>query len=138
MSNSIVTKIISLIFTFVGLVLLWGANYSYKTTTEFQQNAVSAKGTVISLAESRSKGRTLYKPVVEYSYNNQSFQIKGSVASRPPAYEIGENVNILLKTDTPNEAIIDSFFEKWFLAILFAALGTVFTLIGVGMLFLNR
>lgn len=137
MSNSIVTKIACIIFTVIGIALLWFAKYNYQTTAEFQQNSVVVKGSVIYLSESHSKGRALYKPVVEYAYNNQTFQIKGSVASRPPAYEVGENVDILLKIDNPQEAMIDSFFEKWFLVVVFAALGIIFTFFSMFMLFLS-
>jgi hypothetical protein len=63
-----------------------------------------------SLAEG---GCCVYSPVVQFEVKGQSYTFDGGNASDPPAYRVGQEVDILYDPLDPNTAQIDSLFERW-------------------------
>lgn len=119
------------VFGGIGLLLLVAATLFYFHTKNSQQGTILTKGKVINLSASRgSKGGTTYTPVVEFQFNNQPFQIYGSVSSNPPAFEVGEEVELFVNPQTPQTASINSFMENWFVVLILGILGSVFSAIG--------
>jgi hypothetical protein len=128
------TRIFVSIFGLVGLVFLTVAFFSVRAELKFRAGAVRVPGTVVDLAPtSGSKGGTLYKPVFEFTDNNDvARRVTGSVASNPPSHRRGEAVTVLYQPANPEEAHLDSFMEAWFLPMIFGGLGSVFTAIAAG------
>lgn len=57
-------------------------------------------------------------PVIDFSVNGQVYTFEGDNASYPPAYEVGEQVNVRYDPTNPNTVQIDSFFERWIFPII--------------------
>jgi len=69
-------------------------------------------------------GLTLYIPVVEFKTAGGTLvRAATSVASNPPAHEIGETVEVRFLPKNPKQARIDSFSENWLLPAVFALFG---------------
>ncbi len=57
-------------------------------------------------------------PVVDFTVRGQIYTFEGDNASYPPAYEVGEQVEIRYDPTNPNTAQIDSLFERWIFPII--------------------
>jgi hypothetical protein len=99
---------------FLAAFCLWGAYAAY-TGWQLQTNGVTTPGTVVRLDErsSADSGCCTYVPVVDFTVNNQVYTFEGDNASDPPAYEVGEQVQVRYDPTNPNTAQIDSLFERW-------------------------
>lgn len=123
------------IFGGVGLILLTVGIYFYNDTNAYQKDTIRVKGKVIRLSASYAqKGGRLYTPIVEFEFNNQTFQVAGSVASSPSAFDVGEEVELFVKPAQPQEARIDSFMEQWFVVVILGGMGAVFSTIGLAVI----
>ena len=123
------------IFTLTGIGLLAGAFYMYLSTSEFLEKATRVDGTVIDLIASRSSDSTTYKPVVSYTtLEGVNLEFTSSSSSNPPAYSRGERVDVFYLPDAPHDAKINGYFSLWGAATILAILGSVFFLIGGGIM----
>jgi hypothetical protein len=119
------------IFGGVGLILLVASMVVYYYQTKSRENTVLVKGKVIDMTSYRdSKGSRMYSPIIEFQFNNQNYQITSEVASSPPAFEVGEEVELFVPPANPKQATIDSFMEKWFVVLILGFMGSIFSLIG--------
>ena len=98
---------------------LWGVYAAY-IGWQLQTNGVTTPGTVVRLNEHSDAegGCCTYVPVVDFKVNDQVYTFEGDNASDPPAYQVGEQVNVRYDPTNPNTAQIDSFFERWIFPIL--------------------
>ncbi len=89
------------------------------------------EGVVVeNLAESGR--RTTYRPVVEFTARDRIIRIQGHTGSRPASYDIGDRVTVLYKPERPEEAVIDSFEERFLLPAVFGGLGLIALVAGFG------
>lgn len=107
---------------------LWGAYAGY-ISWKLQNEGITTTGTVIRLEESSSEGGCcVYSPVVEFNANGQTYSFEGGNASDPPAYEVGELVDVIYTPSDPSTAQINKWTERWLFpiiiipAMIFAAL----------------
>ncbi|GIW72147.1 MAG: hypothetical protein KatS3mg102_1689 [Planctomycetota bacterium] len=112
-------------FLAIGLLLAALAAYFLWDAMGFRATAASTEGTVIGLAWTSSTGTTSHTmhtaaPVVEFTANGQRYRFTSSVSSNPPAYSVGERVQVLYDPEQPQRARIDSF---WQLHLLWLATG---------------
>jgi len=115
---------------------LWGAYAAY-TSWQLDQNGETTTGIVVALEESSTSegGCCVYSPVIEFSANGQTYTFEGDNASDPPAYAVGEQVNVIYDPADPDTAQINKWTERWLFpiiiipAMLFAALLVNFFLI---------
>jgi hypothetical protein len=133
----------------IGLVLLLASLAVYEQTASFVRRAARAQGTVTALVphqlsnysttngsvSTRLSVSYSYAPVVRFRHGAQQIQFSDSVASNPPAYHVGETVNVLYLESDPYDAKIESFTSLWFLPMLFGGIGTIFLAVGAGMIF---
>ena len=98
---------------------LWGV-YSGYTSWRLQNEGLTTTGTVVRLEESNSSegGCCVYSPVIEFSANGQTHSFEGGNASDPPAYEVGEVVNVIYDPSDPGTAQINKWTERWLFPIL--------------------
>lgn len=123
------------IFLLVGLALLAGTVWWAVSTRSFVARAAVAQGTVVALAPSSgSKNSTVYHPVVDYVLpGGQMIEIRSSAGSSPPAYSVGEKVEVLYLPDRPRDGRIRGVFSLWGGPLILGGLGLVFSGIGGGM-----
>jgi len=118
------------IFLLFGLPMLFGAIYIFTSNQEDFAKRVKVEGEVVSL-----DGFESVTPIVEYEWQGNIYEIRGSVASNPPAFELGEKAEVLVDPDNPADAIINSFIERWLLVLILGIMGTIFSTIGLGTVF---
>jgi hypothetical protein len=81
---------------------------------------MTTTGTVVRLEESNSSegGCCVYSPVIEFNADGQIHSFEGGNASDPPAYEVGEVVNVIYDPADPGTAQINKWTERWLFPIL--------------------
>ncbi|MGI0493591.1 DUF3592 domain-containing protein [Alkalinema pantanalense CENA528] len=137
-----VERIIFWVFFPIGVSFLTIAAIATYTIQQGIAKEQQTSGQVVDLVprtvfdrERRSTSYTLYAPVVEFqSADRKPHRIELSEASRPPAYEKGEQVTILYDPAHPSQARIDSWGNTlllWLLPGIFGFLGTVFFVISL-------
>lgn len=118
-----------LAFLLPGLGLLGGAAFAWLHGARVDQLARS-EGEVMRIVDGR--------PVVAFSLADGAVQeASGNVSSSPPAYEVGERVVVFYDPANPLEIVLDSFFERYFIATVLGGLGLAFTVLGGGIVFLG-
>lgn len=98
---------------------LWGVYAAY-TGWQLQTKGVTTPGIVVRLSEHSDSdgGCCTYVPVIDFKVNERVYTIEGDTASYPPAYDVGEQVDVRYDPANPNTAQIDSLFERWIFPIL--------------------
>lgn len=125
---------LSIVFGLIGVGMLIGAAALALDTRSFVAAAKRAPGSVIELVEKRdSDGSVTYKPVVAFTADSgASVNFTSSFSSNPPAYDVGEAVEVLYSPDNPNDARIRGFGSLWLGAVIVGGIGAVFAAIGFG------
>ena len=135
-----VLKIISVVFSIIGVGMLVGSVFIFSNTSGFIGRAAEADGKVTDLERSRSSSgsSTMYRPVVEFTTaTGKRIEFISSVGSSPPSHRVGESVRVLYSPANPESARIKSFFQLWFGFLIVFFLGLVFAAIGLGMIFVR-
>ena len=98
---------------------LWGVYAAY-TSWILQNKGIMTTGNVVRLEESNSSegGCCVYSPVVEFNANGQTYSFEGDNASDPPAYDVGEVVNVIYDPSDPDAAQINKWSERWLFPIV--------------------
>ena len=132
-----VLKIVGSVFAFIGLVFILVSFWTYRNTRQFLAQSETAQGQVIDLvlrsSHDSNSGTSsgVYYPVVRFATpEGEYIEFQSGIGSQPPAYRIGDRVTVRYRPDDPYRARIDSFFQLWFLSVLFGGLGFVFGGIG--------
>ena len=104
---------------FFAAFCLWGAYAAY-TSWRLDQEGETTTGRVVRLEESDSSegGCCVYSPVVEFKANGQTYSFEGDNASYPPAYEVGEEVNVIYHPNDPDTAQINKWTERWLFPLI--------------------
>jgi len=146
-----VLTVLKWLFAVLGAGMLIGAGVSLVHTRSFLAQAGRTQGTVVALqARHSSKTSTngtntsdtgdsvTFAPLVRFSHVGQVIDFTGASSSNPPNYRIGETVPVLFLEANPSSARIDSFFPVWGATVILGSLGSVFFLIGGGMIIVPR
>jgi hypothetical protein len=123
------------LFGLVGLGLLVPALWSGYQSWAFLRIASDAPGIVTAL-EWNDDTNNGARPVVRYELRGEPYNITGTVWSSPPAYAVGDQVQVLYPPGQPRAARIYSWFEFWFVPTLLGGIGLLFALVGGGIGFL--
>jgi hypothetical protein len=115
---------------------LWGVYAGY-TSWQLQTNGETTTGTVVDLNESSDPEGSCctYSPVIEFTVNGKPYIFTGDNATNPPAYQVGEEVEILYDPANPDTAQINKWTERWLMpiilipAMIFASLVVTFFMI---------
>lgn len=130
-----VIAIVKYVFTLIGIGMLVGALFVYRSTSSFLAEAIKAQGTVVELKASRSGNSTTYRPVVKFtSQNGQAIEFVSSIGSHPPGYSEGQKVDVFFLPADPRNAKISGFFSLWGGSAILGGMGGVFFLIGTGII----
>lgn len=126
------------IFLAVGLGLLTGAYYSYTSTENFLKTSIATTGTVVEnryeRGSSSNSSGSYYGYIKFKSVDGNDVTFRSSVGTNPPSFDVGEEVKLNYDPKDPQNAKINTFFQLWFLALLLGGMGSVFTLIPLGIL----
>jgi hypothetical protein len=127
-----ILKIIGLIFSAVGMILLIAAGFVFQSTRTFLESSEQATGTIkdLVLGDSSSSSGVYYPVVTFKTSSGETIEFRSSVGANPPSYRKGELVPVRYDPRDPYRAGIDSFFYLWFTVILLSGMGTVFGGIG--------
>jgi hypothetical protein len=130
-----VLVLVSALFTLVGVGLLGSGALLYSNTRAFLRDAIEGTGMVIAVDRSRSADGDgfVYYPVIEFTpLDGNQIEFTANVGSNPPAYAVGDSVNLLYRPESPQAARIKDFWSLWLGEIIVVGIGGVFTPIGLG------
>ncbi|MBO1331711.1 DUF3592 domain-containing protein [Streptomyces sp. VRA16 Mangrove soil] len=131
------------LFLVIGLIMA-GVSVS------FVAGAERARGRVVSLEwssgdtgggyrTSRSSNGPTAHPVVEFTPAGGGLTtFHSSTGSNPPAYDVGEEVEVLYRADDPHDAQINGFVSLWLLPLIFTGIGLVIGGIGTAVALASR
>ena len=132
--------ILRLVFGAVGLVLCAVAWLLHHNTATFIASAGRTQGEVMRLLHVESSKRNesgTWKPLVRFKApSGEIVEFAPSSSSSPPAYEVGETVDVFFDPNAPQDAMLDGFFSLWGGAAITGGLGLVFLLVTAGLLFM--
>lgn len=130
------------VFLVVGLILA-GVSVSFLADAERSQ------GTVVALEwrndgsstsrKARQNDKPAAYPVVEFtSADGTRRTFRSSTGSNPPSYDKGEQVEVLYRADSPEDARINGFASLWLLPLIFGGIGLVIGGIGTALALVGR
>jgi hypothetical protein len=120
----------------IGLLFLFGAAWTGKTTYALKTEGIHVEGTVIDVIETqeveRRKGQpdrtvTRYRYVVEFNDSmGKRVEFKDSIIDSTINHKRGDKVPVLyLRDDAADSATIDHGWQNWLAPIMFAVFGVV-------------
>ncbi len=104
-------------------------------TMIFLRNAQKTMATVVSYDSSHSSGSgATYMPILEFkTTGDKKVQFTSTVATNPPAYKLGEQVEIRFLPKNPQAAKINSFYDLWLLTTILAFVALVCFITAISM-----
>jgi hypothetical protein len=117
-----VEKIVASVFLVTGILMLFIAVFIFMKNEEFISRGITGRAVVISNPA---------KPVFEYEYQGVTHQYQTNTESNPPSYAIGEEVDIFIDPDNPDNILVDTFLDRWLAILIVGSLGAVFFLAGL-------
>ena len=123
------------LFLTIGLVMTW-------VSVSFVTDAKHAQGTVVGLEwrksenhstsrKSKSDNEPAAYPTVRFtSADGATRTFENSTGSKPPAYDVGERVEVLYRAEAPADAQINGFVSLWLMPLVFTGIGLAVTVIG--------
>lgn len=72
-----------------------------------------------------------YRPVFEFEYNGQNYNIQSNTSSNPPAFDVGEKVELKINPDNPIDFYAPSDRTFTFVGLIFIGIGLIFVAIGI-------
>lgn len=116
----------------IGVVLLAIAAVWASISLSSTRAMTETQGTVVSFLNDRGDLRR-FRPVFSFlTENGDRLQVAGRTASMPPAYHIGEKVELYYRPAGPLQGfVIDNFSERWFPMTILGVLGVAFAGAGV-------
>lgn len=112
---------IGLIFGLIGAAMLSVVIYIFLSHQKFLDTAVPVVGVVVS---------NPHQPVIDFEYEGTMHSYYSSVSSSPPSYHMGEEVEIFVNPADPDDVMVNTFTERWFLIVLLGGMGVMFFGIG--------
>jgi hypothetical protein len=89
------------------------------------QSGGHTTGKVIDMEASTSDGSTTYSPVIDYVVEDETYRFRSGSSSNPPAYHVGQRVEMLYDLTDPHKAQINNFWELWLLPIIFIPIAVI-------------
>ena len=115
--------VLTSVFGLIGAIMLGVAVYLYTLHKNFVKEAEHVIAVVVSNPS---------QPVFEYEFNGQTYTYYSNVESEPPSYSMGEEVQIYVNPSNPNDVLVNTFMDRWFVITLLGGMGVVF--LGVSLL----
>jgi hypothetical protein len=115
------SRVLGVLFLLIAMANAGLAIWFYVSTASFVRHAVCTKGTVVRMMRNGGKGGS--NAVIEFTDSTgTTHQMTNSWSSDPPAYVVGQTVNVFYDPANPNKVKIDGFVELWLTALIFTIL----------------
>lgn len=132
-------KIMSIFFYGISFLLLGGAGLTYYYEDESIKKSDLVTGKVTSLEPNNDSDDTdTYAPVVSYTWNGHEKTYRSTMYSYPPAYEVGEEVQLFVNREDPEKVYINSFADRWLPITILGGLGCFLLIFALIMSFASR
>jgi hypothetical protein len=127
--------VVSGVFVLVGAAMLIAAAREFTQKRAFLRSSATASGTITALIENREGDEISYFPKVGFQTpSGRDITFQSAMGRSTEAKSTGDSVTVRYRLDQPHAAEIDAFMPLWGLTLLFGALGSVFLLVGAGIL----
>ena len=103
-------------------------------TGRFISRSVVAKGTVTGLNEQSGENGKMFAP--EYTFttqNGRTYNAVSTSSSNPPAYQVGQSIQVLYDPHYPEHNRIDSFWHLWGFTAAFLLVAAILAVLGFAM-----
>lgn len=118
-------RIVGIIFSVVGFLLLSIAFVFGFRDYKFTTSALPITGRVVSIQPPPS-----YAPVIQYTMSGTTYTATGEQLSSDRVFVVGQDVELLVDPRKPQEAKLNSFFDRWFVVVMLASIGLLFSIVG--------
>jgi hypothetical protein len=122
---------LALIFAGVGVLLLGVDLFLFLHTRQQFDNAIHVQGKVIDLIPQDSGEDASVAPRISFVAKNGETYTFTYLSTYPPAFQKGQILEIYYDPKYPKNALIDNFWELWFVNVLLTGLSLPF--LGVGL-----
>lgn len=124
---------IHMILLIIGLALLMLGIVSFSRARRLMTNGSLVQATVVENIPSRgSEGGTMYTPLMEYSIDGSVSSFSPTAKANPPAYAVGEKVNLIYDPNNNNDIRIRSYWGVYLGSNILLAMALPMVLIGIG------
>lgn len=126
--------VFSVIFIMIGIfVSLVPKMKSSKCTETVMAEVIELIPVQSSSTSGKGHHRTsiTYRPVFSYTYNGKDYRAESGTSSDPPAFKVGEEVELKIDPDNPKDFYAPSDKTYALLGIIFSAMGGVFLFLGI-------
>lgn len=129
-------KTIGFIFWILGAGCFLVCLILYYFDQQFMQTAEQAIGIVKRLEEKASDdGGWIYYPVISFTTDTgKEVEVRGNFGSNPPTYGEGAEVTVFYQSDNPHHFKLDEFWSRFFVMIILLFIGTIFLVVGGGIM----
>lgn len=135
MNPDLIPKVGKYLFLVIGVGLLIGSFFLYKTTHKFIKSSREAYGKVVDI---KNTDETSY-PIVEFqTENGKNIQFTSSYGANPSPYVLNEPVKVLYNPIAPQEARINSFLSLWLGLLLTGPMALIFLAVALGTIFFGE
>jgi len=129
-------NISSYLFLLLGAGLLAAAFFNYKSTAAMIARAERVSGEVVELelrgGGAGSRRSYAYYPKIKFTTPaGQQMVFSSSSGAKPPAYKVGEKVEVYYNADDPGGAMVNSFMSLWMISVILAVFGLVIFAVGI-------
>jgi hypothetical protein len=128
-------RAVAVIFGFIGLGFIGITGILYYLEHQTIKNSDITKGVVVDFRTGDEGGSA---PVISYEMDSKKKLYYSNTYSSPPAYEMNEEVSLFVNRSDPDDVIVDTFMDRWFLMVLFGGIGSFFILFCALFMFVGR
>jgi hypothetical protein len=130
--QNMIASLVGIIFFLIGLGVLVSGVFSIFKIRRQVADSVKTTGTVFGFGKSMGKSGYIYCPQVAFTdAHGRKIQFESEVGAQPPAYVIGQQVQIIYQQNNPQKAEIDSVTSLWFVPGCTTLMGLAFTFLGL-------
>jgi Protein of unknown function (DUF3592) len=125
-------SLLALIFGGVGVLILGIDLFFFLYTQQQITNVLHVQGKVVELVAQDTDEDASVAPRISFvAKNGDTYTFTSSVSTYPPSFQKGQTVELYYDPKNPKEAVIDTFWELWFVNVLLTGISLPF--LGVGL-----
>ena len=127
------SMIVHALVLLVGMIGLYYAYGQYQKTRQLLSSGIMTTATVIELIGDQGEDGDLSKPKFRFmDTQHKPVEFTSDISSKPPAYDIGDQVAIVYLPGRTHDARVISYWSLFRWTIVLAALSAPFLVIGLG------
>lgn len=127
------------ILTVLAALMITAGIAGFINEQRFLQTASKAQAAVVEMVQRNGDHGSSYAPVYVFrDAAGKEQKVYSRCSSYPPAYQVGDKINVLYDPRSPRDAQIDSFFDMWGWMAIVGGIGLVYAVTGPVLLFFAR